>query len=150
MKKKFIIFILLFLSHCGYSAVYTNDVNEDVKIIILNLSGNKEFNNKLKQELKQYYSNSSENEFKLIIKTTLDKTIISKDRTGKASNFELSAKTQFQVNFDGKKQTLFFNESLKIKNNEDSFEQRKYENIIKNNFAKSIKEKLILKLKTLK
>ena len=150
MKKKLIILILLFLTNCGYSTVYKEDVDQDIRIVILDINGNKEFNNKIKQELKQYLNNSSENEYKLNIKTTFDKNIISKDKTGKASNFEISAKTQFQVSFKGKKQTLFFNESLKIKNNEDSFEQRKYENIIKNNFAKSIKEKLILKLKTLK
>tara|TARA_B100000989_G_scaffold140828_2_gene104777 strand:- start:566 stop:1018 length:453 start_codon:yes stop_codon:yes gene_type:complete len=150
MKKKLIILVLLFLTNCGYSTVYKEDLNQDIKIVILDLNGNKEFNNKLKQELKQYFNNNSENEYNLKIKTTFNKNIISKDRTGKASNFEINAKTQFQVSFKGKKQTLFFNESLKIKNNEDSFEQRKYENIIKNNFAKSIKEKLILKLKTLK
>ena len=44
---------------------------------------------------------------------------------------------------------MTFSESLRIKNIDDTFEQRKYENIVKNNFARSIKEKLIMKLNTM-
>ena len=39
--------------------------------------------------------------------------------------------------------------NFKSKNLEDSFEQKKYEAIVKRNFAESMQEKLILKLKTL-
>jgi len=42
---------------------------------------------------------------------------------------------------------LVLKENLKIEYNDDSFEQKKYENTIKNNFASSMIEKLIMKLK---
>ena len=43
-----------------------------------------------------------------------------------------------------------FVEKFNIENDPDSFEQRRYENTIKRNFANSIREKLILKLSSFK
>ena len=79
-----------------------------------------------------------------------NKEIISKDSTGKITNYELQVITNFQINYNEKNISFAFQEKLNIKNIEDSFEQRKYENVVKNNFASSIQEKLILKLKTIK
>ena len=67
----------------------------------------------------------------------------------KASNFELIASVIFEVSYDNNNKKFNFIENVKIENKDDSFEQRKYENNIKKNFAKLIKEKLILKLSTL-
>ena len=39
----------------------------------------------------------------------------------------------FKINLNQKNYNLTFNESLNIENSSDSHEQRKYENIIKNN-----------------
>ena len=66
------------------------------------------------------------------------------------STYELLANANFQIKFNETEYEISINESLKVNDKEDSFEQSKYENILKVNFAKSIKEKLILKLKTLK
>ena len=41
---------------------------------------------------------------------------------------------------------LSFEEKFNIKNITNTFEQKKYEKIVKRNFANSIKEKLIIKL----
>ncbi len=60
------------------------------------------------------------------------------------------ANVNIEVKHGSIKETLFFNENLKIKSKDNSFEQREYENIIKNNFAKTIKEKLITKIQILK
>ena len=60
------------------------------------------------------------------------------------------ANANVQIKFNETEYEISINESLKVNDKDDAFEQRKYENIVKVNFAKSIKEKLILKLKTLK
>lgn len=152
MKSKNLIFIILliFLSNCGYSKVYNNSSDTEIKITLLEMEGNREINKKINSELKKYYSNESENLFKIKINTILNKEIISKDATGKITNYELNAVSDFQISYNGKNVNVSFEEKLNIKNIEDSFEQRKYENVVKNNFASSIREKLILKLKTLK
>ena len=152
MKSKNLIFIILliFLSNCGYSKVYNNNSDTEIKITLLEMEGNREINNKINSGLKKYYSNESENQFEIKINTILNKEIISKDATGKITNYELQAVSNFQISYNGKNINASFQEKLNIKNIEDSFEQRKYENVVKNNFASSIREKLILKLKTLK
>ena len=74
------------------------------------------------------------------------KKIISKDSSGKISNYELSTKVIVTVITKEKKETISLIEKFKVENNLDSFEQKNYEDIIKRNFANLIREKLILKL----
>ena len=150
MYKKFLfIFCILLINQCGYSPVYKKDLDKNITIIIVDQKGDKEFNNKLFSELKQYQSNVSNNEYKIKIDSNVDKRIISKNTAGKATNFELSVSVIFELDHNNKIQSFAFNESLKIKNIDDTFEQQKYENIVKNNFARSIKEKLITRLNTM-
>ena len=81
--------------------------------------------------------------------TNFEKEIISKDSKGNPTNFELSASVKFTIVFENEEKMFVFEENLKIKNREDSFEQQKYENIIISNFAKSFEQKLILGLNNL-
>ncbi len=149
-KNLILIFLLMFLSSCGYTTVYNNNSDKKIKIILLEMNGNREINNKINSGLKKYYSNESDNLFKIKMNTILKKEIISKNATGKITNYELQAISDFRINYKEKNVSVSFQEKLNIKNIEDSFEQKKYENVVKNNFASSIQEKLILKLKTLK
>ena len=149
-KNLIFIVLLIFLSNCGYSTVYKNNSVSNINIIIVEMNGNREINNRINSRLKKYYSNETENIFRIKMNTILNKEIISKDTTGKITNYELQAISSFQINYNKKNVSFTFKEKLNIKNIEDSFEQRKYENVVKNNFASSIREKLILKLKTLK
>ena len=87
--------------------------------------------------------------YKIKINSAVNKKIISKNTAGKTTNFEIKVDVIFEVNYEKNKEVITFRESLKIKNIDDTFEQRKYENIVKNNFAKSIKERLIIKLNTM-
>lgn len=148
-KKIIIITFLLILNNCGYNPIYTNSSIEDIKIVISELKGDKEFSNKIYQELKPYLNSNSEKEYKLIINTSFTKIILTKDSTGEPSNFDMTAKVTIEVNNETLQNTLSFSENLKIKNNDNSFEQKEYEDMVKNDFAKSIKEKLITKLKIL-
>tara|TARA_B100001248_G_C27050842_1_gene305176 strand:+ start:58 stop:519 length:462 start_codon:yes stop_codon:yes gene_type:complete len=148
-KKIIIITFLLILNNCGYNPIYTNSSIEDIKIVISELKGDKEFSNKIYQELKPYLNSNSEKEYKLIINTSFTKIILTKDSTGEPSNFDMTAKVTIEVNNETVQDTLSFTENLKIKNNDNSFEQKEYEDMVKNDFAKSIKEKLITKLKIL-
>ena len=149
-KNLIFIVLLIFLSNCGYSTVYKNNSVSNINIIIVEMNGNREINNRINSRLKKYYSNETENIFRIKMNTILNKEIISKDTTGKITNYELQAISSFQINYNKKNVSFTFKEKLNIKNIEDSFEQRKYENVVKNNFASSIQEKLILKLKTIK
>ena len=149
-KKIFFIIFLLILNNCGYNPLFTNDATVNFKIGKLELKGDKSFNSKIYQELKPYTKTNSQKEYDLIVSTSFNKVTITKDSAGDPSDFNMIANVNIEVSYGSIKQTLFFNENFKIKSKDNSFEQREYENLIKNDFAKTIKEKLITKIQLLK
>ena len=151
MINKNLIFLIffIFLSHCGYSAVYNENSNLNVKITLLDMSGDREFNNKIDSKLRKFYDIETDKEFKINLSTIVSKEILSKDAKGKVIDYILLASATFKISYNDINETFTFKESLNIKNIDDTFEQRKYENAIKDNFASSINNKLIFKLKTI-
>lgn len=146
LKKLITILSFILLYQCGYSAIYKDDKNTEFKIIVLKIEGNKDINNKINFKLKKYFNNETDKEFKITMNTKLNKNVISKNLKGDATNYELTAVSIFNVNYKDKTQIISLKENIKIKNIDDSFEQRKYENEVMENFASSIYDRLIMKL----
>ena len=149
-KNSIFLIFFIFLSQCGYSAVYNDNSNLNIKITLLGMSGDREFNNKIDSKLRKFYNKETDKEFKINLSTIVSKEIVSKDAKGKVIDYILLASATFKINYNDINETFTFKESLNIKNIDDTFEQRKYEDAIKDNFASSINNKLILKLKKIK
>ena len=149
LKKLFILLVIIIIPSCGYTPIYKDNLNQNIGISILSIEGSDILNKKLDIELDKYINKNSENLFKIKVMTNFEKEIISKDSKGNPTNFELSASVKFTIVFENEEKMFVFEENLKIKNREDSFEQQKYENIIISNFAKSFEQKLILGLNNL-
>ena len=109
---------------------------------MLEMSGDTMMNKLIENELKINSKKNSENEYSINLNTTYTKEIKSKNSSGIASNYEIIIKANFDVN----KKIITFEEKFIVKNISDTIEQRNYENIIKKNFASSIREKLIIRL----
>ena len=150
MKTTIWISILLFLTQCGYTALYKNNTNQNIKISSIEMIGDNQMNNLIKTELKNYFNTKSNNEYSLKIKTNYQKEVNTKDATGKPLEFRLELITNVNINFGGENIETIFIENFNITNSSDTFELRKYENTIKRNFAKLTKDKIILKLISLK
>ena len=150
MRKKLFIILLLFLTSCGYSAIYKNTKSNDLMINIIGMQGDTEMNSLINNELELNSNKESNNKFDININTTFEKKIISKNTSGAASSYQLSAKVEFTITTKDKKEKILFFENFNIENDPDSFEQRSYENTIKRNFASSIREKLLIKLSSFK
>ena len=146
----FVSIFFFFLTNCGYTPLYNNNSSQDISINIIDYKGDKYLNKKLIIELEKRNVVNIEDIYNVNIDTIFDKKIISKDKHGKTTNFELIASIFFEVEKNNIKQVFSFKESSKIANKNNSFEQQKYENIIKENFAKSIKRKFIFELNNLK
>ena len=146
MTKKISILILFFIYGCGYTAVYKNNNINDYNIIISKMSGDIVMNKLIKNELEIYSNKNSENNYYVKLNTNYSKEIKSKNNTGTASNYEMIV----EANFDIDSKTITFEEKFIVKNISDSIEQKNYEDIIKKNFASSIREKLIIKLLNLR
>ena len=146
MKNIILISFLLFIYSCGYTSVYKSQKSKDFQINIIEMSGDNEFNNLIKNELRMYSNENSENKFDISIDSVYQKTTISKNSEGVAIDYKLSANTAISINFYDKVKTLEFEESINIKNSSNSFDQNMYERNIKKNFASSIREKFIIKI----
>ena len=133
MKKLFLIFLILTLSNCGYTPLYTNIEEQDLKLTITNLSGDKNFNNLLKMQLIEYLNNDSNNEYKVSINSTYSKQDYAKDATGKASEFQLNLDVEFSVGYKGKNRSFLLSERFNTNASDDKFKQKNYEETILKN-----------------
>ena len=146
MKNIILIILIFFLSGCGYSSIYNSQKTIDFQINIEEMKGDNEFNNLIKNDLSLYTEHNSQKEYLLKINSNYKKVVTSKNSAGVASNYNILAKVEITVKIDDKIDIFQFQESINIKPNSNAFEQQKYENNIKRNFASSIREKLIIKI----
>ena len=71
IKKTFILFLILSLTHCGFSPVYNSNVKSDYEIIISKISGDKYINNFINNNIKSISDINSKNKYKLSIDTNI-------------------------------------------------------------------------------
>jgi dihydroneopterin aldolase len=143
MIKKFTIVIaLIILTGCGFTPMHSKKNNNNFSIEQINFSGERELNNFLKIGLTRY-KNSNDRKFFIDVESEFSKIILTKDKTGKATNYELIANVTFKLESNKK---FKFSEKKIIENLNDNFEQTKQERSIKQIFATSIINKLINQL----
>ena len=154
MEKKIFTFILLiFLSSCGYEAIYSvkNTKNYNFSISKLSFIGDREINLKIKQKLNYYTQETKDINFILKITSTSEKIILSKNVAGDSTIFKNETIVNIDVfNKDKLKSNFIITESFSYDNNSNKFELKNYEKEIKRNLADIITEKLILKLANIK
>jgi len=146
MKNIILILFLFFLNNCGYTSVYKNQNSQDFQIKVINMTGDNEINNLIKNELKFYSNRSSNIKYDISINSKYQKIIVSKNSAGVATDYKLIVDTEISFDKEDKNNILNFNENINIKSNSNSFEQNNYEKNIKKNFASSISNKLIINI----
>lgn len=149
MQKKILLLFFLFLSSCGYDAIYSkkNSIKYNFSISELNFIGDRDINLKMKERLNSYTLNKKNKDFKIKISSTSTKTVIAKDTTGDATIFKNTTIINVKITTNDKlKNDFIMSESFNYNNNSDKFSLKKYEREIKNNLAEAISEKLIFKL----
>ena len=145
IKKIFLLFIILIFSHCGFTPIY-NSNKIDYKINIIETTGDKTINKKIRTEIKRISNSSPGKTYNIKIGTKYNKKIISKDLKGSPTDYQYTASVNFEINDNNKTEIVSYQEKQNIKKNSNLFEQRNYENTIKNNFAISFVRKLNLEL----
>ncbi|MDB3974753.1 hypothetical protein N9430_00930 [Candidatus Pelagibacter sp.] len=143
MIKKFTIVItLIILTGCGFTPMHSKKNNNNFSIEQINFSGERELNNFLKIGLTRYKS-SSDKKFFIDVESEFLKIILTKDKKGKITNYELIANVTFKLKSN---KEIEFSEKKIIKKLDDNFEQTKQERIVKQIFATSMINKLITRL----
>lgn len=148
MKKTLSVLILLFLSGCGYSSIYSNNVNFNFSINEINLEGDKYINTIIKNKLIRYESNKTEKQYKIKINSSFDKIIIAKNKSGNATDLNLIINVNAEITNVNKNITnsIYLSESFDIVKRQNNFEQLEYEKIIKKDLTQIILNKLIIEL----
>ena len=150
MQKKIFSFLLfLFLSSCGYEAIYSkkNSIDYNFSIDELSFVGDRGVNLKIKERLSNYIINKKDKNFGLKISSTSTKIIAAKNTSGDATSFKNTIATKIEISINGNfKNSFVIVESFNYNNNSNRFGLKRYEKEIKNNLAETITEKLILRL----
>jgi hypothetical protein len=144
--KKYIIFISLifFLTHCGFSPIYVKNSNINFSIENVNYEGDRDLNNFLKTNLDQYKNDKSDRKILLEVTSKYEKTILTKNAASEVTNYKLIAKVTFLIKPTNKK--INITEQEIISSMDDKFEETRKERATKQNFARSISNKLISEL----
>ena len=147
MKKIFpLLIIFLFLQSCGYSPIYSFQNKINFKLNIIEIDGSSKMNDIFKIQIKRFSDKTSEKKLDLKIFTYYEKSILTKNKKGEATKFNIKKIINFKIINSENEENHSFNTETIVDNISDKFEQNNYENSIIENFISSSIEKLILKL----
>ncbi len=152
IKKIFLIsFIIIFISGCGYTPIYSKK-DQNFKLGKIETLGNTKLNIAIIRNINNFTKkNSNTNKiFNLKIETNLKKNIKSKDTKGNPKTFEIKIVTNLIVNKD-KTNSLqkSFSYSSTYSTLISEFELNKYEKTIEKTLISKISQKIITYLQTL-
>jgi len=143
-KQVILISLILFLTHCGFSPIYVNSTNINFSIENVNYKGDRDLNNFLKTNLNQYKNDKSDRKILIEATSEYEKITLTKNTASVVTNYKLIAKVKFLIKSTNKK--INITEEKIISSMDDKFEEARKERAIKENFARSISDKLISEL----
>jgi hypothetical protein len=147
VKKKIIIFILFILTYgCGYTPIYSNYENKSFKIKISEVSGDNTINDLVEERLKNASNDESQKEYILKIQTNLSESIISRDNKGNPKTLKLASNSRVNVEYKDKTKEFFINQKTNFDIDNDQLDLDNYKKSIKQNFAISTVNELMLLL----
>ena len=90
MTKNFkYFFIFLFLLSCGYTPVYQIKKDSNIRINIINFSGDKDIGREIIRGLENFRENNAKNIFDLDLNILKQESIVTKDKKGNATSYKL-------------------------------------------------------------
>jgi hypothetical protein len=147
----FISFIIIFISGCGYTPIYSKK-DQNFKLGKIETLGNAKLNNTIIRNIKSFTNkNSNTNKiFNLEIETNLKKNIKSKDTKGNPKTFQIKIVTNLIINKDEQNSLeKKFSYSSVYNTLNSEFELSKYEKTIEKTLISKISQKIIVYLQTL-
>ena len=144
-----IFLVIIFLNNCGYTPRYAINKNLSFTIDVIELTGDREFNNFLKSKLERYKNKKDINKkkYELNLTTKFNKNIKSKDSTGLAKTYDLEITVDAIIKSDSiKAKKIVFKESFSMNKLEDAFEEKNYVKTVKENFSDIILDRILFYL----
>ena len=97
MKNLKYLFIFFFLLSCGYAPIYQADQNSNIKLDIINYSGDKKLGRSIIQGIERFKNNKSENVYDLNFVSSKKESVASKDKKGNISTYKLLIEIDFDL-----------------------------------------------------
>ena len=149
MKKLIIIIIaLFFLNNCGYTPIFSLK-NNNFYIKEISQKNKNKLNSKIEDNIKKFSNQNSENIINLEISSNKKIDIISKDKKGDPSIFNMTISLTINVlnknNYEINK-SISFSENFSYNNNSNKFSLKQYEIEIEDNLINKITEKSVIYL----
>ena len=147
MKKYSLLLIFLFFVNCsGYEPIFSSkNFNYSIDEIIF------DENDKISRNISKKlinFSTQNKEKIKLKINSEEAEIILSKDKKGNPSIFEISISTNIEVLFqDSQKKIFKYNEKFSFNTQKNKFELNQYRNTIKDNLTNKIFDQIILQLR---
>ena len=116
----------------------------------IELSGDENIVRNIKMILNKIGNGSNEKNIQIFGEITYEKSSQTKDLAGNTTQYRLMTKSEFKIISNKEEINFLIKENFDMKNFNDEFEEKKYEDTIKENFAKSISNKLLLQISRLK
>ena len=149
LKKILIPILLLFLTTCGYEAMYSqkNIANHSFSISEMVLDGENNINIRIKSKLNNYTLVEKDKKFILKIKSSVEKITLAKNIAGDATKYRSVLKLGVQVVLENNLvNNLEIIESFDYDSIENTFDLKRYEREIQNTLANTAVDKLLYKL----
>ena len=151
IKKKISLIIFLFLTSCGYEAMYSkkNLADYDFTINEISYSGDRQLNIRINQKLMAFRREGIKKTINLEIKSEFERIITAKDSKGDSTSYEIQIKVSLKVLKAKSPTNINYIESFKYNNLDNKIELRNYEKEIKFNLSENITNKIIYDLSKL-
>ena len=152
MYKNLLLILISFLllNNCGYSPIYSKNIDHKLNIELVNFEGDRVINNSIKYNLTRY--NIRTNELKFFVKTNSEysKSSETKNLAGDTISYDLSASVIFNVTYGDNEKVFKFNEKSTLKNIASQIDEDTYEANIKINIGELFSNRLIMQLINMK
>lgn len=149
-KTIILLFTIVFLNACGFAPMYSDIKEKNFNIIITEKNGDRDTNNLIESNLKNYFNKQNDNIFKLKLTTNFEKKSIAKNSSGKTTDYELKIIANFEIEDRELIKNITFSETFNYRSIDDKLTELNYENSIKKNMVEIIIKKLISNLSRIK
>jgi len=141
-----IIFSTILLNNCGYSPIYSKNLDKKINIKLINFEGDREINNSIKYNLKRYSKQSNNLNFSITTNSKYSKSSETKNLAGDTVSYNVSASVTFTVLYGENTKIFKFGEKSTLQNIASQMDEDIYETNIKKNFGELISNRLIMQL----
>ena len=141
---------MLLLKSCGYSPIYSKNINQNLNIELVNFDGDREINNSIKYNLKRYKSQIDKQKFFVKINSEYVKNSETKNLAGNTTSYILSSSVTFNVVYGDNKKVFKFTEKSTLRNIASQIDEDIYEKNIKKNIGELFSNRLIMQLINMK